>query len=242
MNGFSVIMALSASLGLGWTAVRMTPRLALETVDNGLAALAGALLGSRLGYVLAHWSYFQKQPLEFFQFWSGGLSGSGALMGGCLAVLLVSLLIHQHPGKVADRLLPLGAALVAGAWLACWISGAAYGRETSAWWGLPSADELGFYARRFPVQALGVLAALAWYALLESRQSLFDRLPAGSAASLWLLGTALSLFGLSFLRGDPARIVGSLRLDALGDLATILLAVLCLTSIWVARQRLMEAV
>lgn len=242
MNGFSVIIALSASLGLGWTAVRTTPRQALETVDNGLVALTGALLGGRLGYVFVHWTYFQDHALEFFQFWSGGLSGSGALIGACLAVLLVSLVVHQHPGKVADHLLPLGAALVAGAWLACWISGAAYGSQTNAWWGLPSTDELGFFARRVPVQALGVLAALAWYALLESRQNMLAQLPPGSTSTAWLIGTALVLFGLSFMRGDPAPILAGLRLDAWVDLAVVTFALACLFGILITRQRSLNAI
>lgn len=239
MNAFSLVIALSASLGLGWTAVRTPARLALETVDNGLAILVGALLGGRLGYAAAHWAYFRVQPLEIFQVWLGGLSASGALSGAVLALVVVSWAIRQHPGKVSDRLLPLGATLVAGAWLACWISGAAYGPETNTWWGLPSVDEQGLYAQRVPTQLIGVLAALALYAGLEAMQGpgrLLTRLPAGSAASLWLLGTALSLYGLSYLRVDPAQLLAGLRLDAWGALAVAALAVICFVCAWLARR------
>jgi phosphatidylglycerol:prolipoprotein diacylglycerol transferase len=237
VNAFSLLIAAGVGLGLGWTAARTSARLALETVDSGLVVLLGALVGGRLGYAAAHWTYFRLQPAEIFRVWQGGLSGSGALVGAALALLLAAWAFHQHPGRLADRLLPLGTALVAAGWLACWVSGAGYGGETNAWWGLPSADEQGLYAQRVPVQALGALAALAWFALLDAGQERLARLPAGSSAAAWLLGTALCLFGLSFLRADPTRLLDGLRLDAWGALGAALLAVIGLAGAWLARQR-----
>jgi len=150
---------------------------------------------------------------------------------------LVAWAVRQHPGHLADRLLPLGASLVAGAWLACWISGVAYGPETSAWWGLPAVDEQGLFLRRVPVQALGALAGLAWFALLEAGQRMLNQLPAGSCAGLWLLGTGLCSFGLSYLRADAAQHMAGLRLDAWGALGVAGLSILALFGAWLARHR-----
>ena len=237
MNTYSLLIAVSVGLGLGWTAARTPARLALETVDNGLAVLLGALVGGRLGFVVAHWAYFRTQPVEIFQVWLGGVSGSGALVGAFLALLLVAWVIRQHPGLMADRLLPLGAALVAGAWLACWVSGVAYGSETSAWWGLPAMDEQGLVLKRVPVQALGALAGLAWFVQLETGQKTLSQLPAGSSAAIWLLGTALCMFGLSYLRADSIQLLSGLRLDAWGSLGVAGLALLALLGAWLVRRR-----
>lgn len=240
MTVFSLAIASGVALGLFWTVQRSPPRQALFSMDSGLAALAGALIASRLGFVAAQWAYFRVNPDEIMQFWLGGLSGSGALVGGALAALLSAWLAGRQPGRSADLLLPLGAALSAAAWLACWLDGAAYGAQSPAWWALPAGDEWGLYARRFPTQLLGALLALGWYALLEAGQGAgrpLNRLPEGGLAAVWLLGSGLSLFGLALLRGDPAQLWAGLRLEAWAALGVCLLALLGLGWAWLAARQ-----
>lgn len=56
-------------------------------------ALVGAIVGSRVGYVIAHVSEFSG-PLEWFQIWNGGIS----LLGGILGAVAVNIPIMRRYG------------------------------------------------------------------------------------------------------------------------------------------------
>jgi prolipoprotein diacylglyceryltransferase len=185
--------------------------------------LGGALLGGRLVHVAAAWPYYSERLLDIPQVWLGGISGSGALGGGLLALILLAAYTHQNLGMLADGYLPLAASLAVSAWLACWVDGAAYGAETAAWWGLPARDEWGDLTRRVPLQMLAALLALAvfWYA--DHRR---DPKRPGQGASLGLSGLGLLLFGAALLRADPSPIWAGMRPEAWVGLGFALLATL----------------
>ena len=238
MQTFSLILGLGAALGLAATAWQSADKQAEGMVDAGLAALLGSLLAGRAAYVAAQWGYYQAHLAEIPQPWLGGLSASGALLGAMLGLLVLGLLTPRSsgasrssgaprsPGTLADALLPLLAALTVSAWLACWLDGTAYGPRAAAWWALEARDEWGQLAPRLPLQAIGALLALGWFGLLERFRPALAR--PGQLAGLACLGLALELFGLSFLRADPAPLWRSLRLDAWGALAAAAFALLWL--------------
>ncbi len=224
---YSVILALGACLGLAWIAMRSSQKLALRQVEAGMWALLGGLIGSRAGFVAASWPYFQDHILESLQFYRGGLGWPGALAGGLLALAAYGALNRIPLAGLADDMLPLLAAISVSAWLGCWASGCAYGMNSNAWWSLPSPDEWGVIANRWPVQALGALLTVALFALLELLAAEAEFKP-GYRAILSVLGLSLILLATAFLRGDPARLWNGLRLEAWAALAYSLLMLVSL--------------
>lgn len=237
MYTFSLIIALGSVVGLVWVAAQAPYRQALTRVNAGIWGCLGALIGSRLLYVAASWAYFQRHALESLQIFQGGLSWPGALAGAVLAVWVYAHLAHIPFLALSDALLPLGACLALSAWIGCWFEGSAYGPATSAWWGVPAWDEWGRMSFRFPTQVLGALYTLALLWLLEQPPRRVhagsDRMPAGQPAALALLGFALAMFLLSFVRADPGIHWLGLRLDAWAGVGFVSVAAWML---WRSRQ------
>jgi phosphatidylglycerol---prolipoprotein diacylglyceryl transferase len=223
---FSLLLGLSATLGLAWVAWQSPTRQVRRNVEAGLMALLGGLAGGRTAYALANWEYYQFHQREILEVYRGGLSASGALAGGCLAVLLLAALIHTSPGQLAGALLPLLATLAISAWLGCWLAGCAYGPRTTQWWGLPAWDEWGGRGARFPVQLLGALLALGWFWLLDRIRGKY--LSPSRAAILGVMSLSLQMLALSHLRVDPTVTWRGLRSDTWGALALTVFAGLAL--------------
>ncbi len=206
---------------MAWTAALAPNKHVAHWIDQGLWILFGALLGGRLVHVVSVWPYYVDRPQDIPQVWLGGLSGTGALAGGLLALGLLAIIIRQNLGALADRYLPLATALVVSAWLAGWADGVAYGAETAAWWGLPAIDEWGNLSRRAPLQMLAAILSLVvfWYA--DRRRH--PKHP-GAAGSLALSGLGLLIFATALLRADPSPGWVGLRPEAWAGLGFTLLA------------------
>lgn len=214
---FSLLLGLSATLGLSWVAWQSHARQARRHVESGLVALLGGLAGGRSIFVLANWEYYQFHQREVLDISQGGLSAAGALAGGCLAILLLAALTRTPPGRLAGSLLPLLTTLAISAWLGCWLAGCAYGPRTAQWWGLPAWDEWGGRGARFPVQLLGALLALGLFWLLDRARGKY--LSPSRAAILGVLGLSLQMLALSHLRVDPTAMWRGVRSDTWGALA-----------------------
>jgi phosphatidylglycerol:prolipoprotein diacylglycerol transferase len=232
---FSLIIGLGAIIGLAWITWLNPPvSNGLRIFNTGLWVLVGALAGGRAGFVLANWPYFQSNPGEALQIYQGGLAWPGAIAGGLLFLGLYALASRQSLGLLADGLLPLVVAITVSAWLGCWVDGCAYGPTVSSWWGIPARDEAGNLASRWPTQLIGALLTLGLFWLLDQRWFPNASLNArpGRVASLALLGLALHLLALSFMRVDPALVWGGLRIDAWAALALATSAALALFGLY----------
>lgn len=233
---YSVFLALSACLGLAWVAWRVGPKKALPRVEAGMWALLGALIGSRALYVAVSWLYYRDHLLESLQFFRGGLGWPGAMAGGLLALAGYAALTRTSLAELADDLLPLLLALSAGAWLGCWAAGCAYGMLSNDWWSLPAPDEWGVVANRWPVQIVGALLTVGWFALVE-RLAGAARLEPGYRALLSLLGLSLILLAVAWLRADPGFGWNGMRLEAWAALAYSLLALAGLVGLYFRQAR-----
>jgi len=211
MSVFSLFLSLGAVAGLLIVAVRAPKKLTTRYIDAGIGILLCAMVGSRLVYAFAHWSYYGTHVGEIFQVWLGGLTGSGAVVGALIGIIFLRLVQSFYIGPLADGLLPLLGAMSMAAWLGCWTDGSAYGAASTAWYALPVRDEWGRLALRVPVQLLGALPTLGLFAGLEQTRQWLRR--PGLEASLGLLGVALIALGLSLLRADPAQTWLGLRQD-----------------------------
>ncbi len=209
---YGILLSCCAALGLFLSEMLDKSDLP-HLIDGGLVIVGASLFGSRLSYVLVNFSYFQDHWLEIPQFWLGGLSWPGALLGSALSIFLIHWIWKQPSGELADSFLPLLGVLVVGIWLTGWGSGIGYGPRTDAWFGIPTPDLFGSIERRWPLPILGAFLSGAWSAIVI----LFPLKRQRSAGTRGLLG----LFGLlvinaviSFFRVDPAPWLLGLRMES----------------------------
>ncbi|RPI81132.1 MAG: hypothetical protein EHM41_21265 [Chloroflexi bacterium] len=232
---FALFLGAGTATGLIWSVLRAKEREIGSRLVDALLVLLGALALGRLVFTALTWEYFQAHLIEIPQVWLGGFSGPGALAGG-LIVLCLAAVVRQVPlGVLADTIAPLAVALAVSAWLACWSDGAAYGKPAESWFRMPARDEWGELSMRWPTQLTGAFIILAV-------SGLYDRFPPrhpspGLYASLVLLCLGISLFTLSFTRGDPALTWKGLRLDAWAGLFFTLIATSSLGIVAFRRRR-----
>lgn len=233
MSAYAFLIGIGASLGL-WRMLQRVPRWqASRWLNAGLYVLTCGLLGARTSYVLLHIGYYNQHLLEALQFWQGGLTWPGMVVGGLAALVGVALAWRVPLGQVADPLAAIIPPLAIAAFLACWFGGCAYGpaAPAQAWWGVPCRDEANLIAARLPLQPLIALILIVYYWRLETLR--FPREGHGQFASLVGFGLALNLLLVSVLRADPSPTWSGLRPDlwlALGLCAASLLS--CLLAFW----------
>lgn len=182
-------------------------------LDAGLGIIFTSLLSARAGFVLRNLVYFLEHPAQMPQFWLGGLSWPGALIGGGLAVVGIHLIWKEPLGELADQYLPLLGVMAFGAWLLSWGSGIGYGPEVEAWYGIPVQDLYGFSLNRWPLPILGAIINGGWTAGVILFPIKRQRDPGFRA----LIGVAglLAINGvISFLRVDPAPVLWGLRWES----------------------------
>jgi NAD+ synthase len=210
---YSLIISTAAAVGLGLSARLFRGRRAF-LVDVGGGVMLGALIGARLDHVLLHWAYFQARPEEIIQLWEGGLGWAGAVLGGTLVLVGLSLFSGRLLGTLMDALLPAAGITASGVWLAVWGTGSIYGPRTGAWWGLPAPDAFGVVDQRVPLSLLGAGLILLGTALI--RWIRFRPWLAWPGQRFLLLMTLIcaAAAGLSFLRVDPGPALWGIRRSA----------------------------
>ncbi len=189
-----------------------------ERADGLLAALIGGLIAGRILFVAANQAYFQENLSEIWQLGRGGTAYFGVLLGSIGAYGFWSrrrgLPFEENPGLLALTTAMLHAA----GWLACWLEGCGYGRETAlAWYAADLPDAFGVPAVRIQTQLAGLLLAglvggLAWR----------GRWPFWPTLAALLIVQALVSLG----RGDPVPELVGWRIDTLAAWSSALLIVL----------------
>ena len=87
----------------------------IHAYNIGLLVLIGAMIGSRIFYVIENLSYYLSSPLEIFAFWQGGMTSYGGLIFGIFFVWLYTrknaeirfLELLDHPTRENQKLLTL---------------------------------------------------------------------------------------------------------------------------------------
>lgn len=224
VNEFSFLLMLGGGIGL-W---RVSRQRELQWLDGAILTILCALMGARLGYVLINLAYFREVPEEILQFWLGGLSAPGAIVGALLGIGTASLLFRVPYLRMADRLYPLLPPLAVSVWLGCWLAGCAYGAVAQpGWLGVPAPDEAGWVTWRIPVQPLAALSLILFYALMEALIPIPR--PSGWLSSLALTWLTLVNLAASLLRDDPMPVWNHFRVDTWAYLGLELIFLSCFT-------------
>jgi phosphatidylglycerol:prolipoprotein diacylglycerol transferase len=233
LYSYTVVVGLGVLAGIGLAAWLERGHGRPDWFDGVLISLAAGLVGGRLGFVLSQWEYYEARWHEIGQVWQGGLSYHGALLAGMAALWLWWRARHQGQEAFAAYAEPLMPGFTLGnvfGWLACWLAGCAYGRESVGGFFVSDLpDSFGVYALRYQTQWLGMgLSLLVFLLLLALRR----RWPPAMLFWLALLGLSGGRVLVSLLRGDPAPQVGFIRLDTIIDGIVALISLLLLQYWW----------
>jgi len=219
---YAIILSAAAALGL-FLAWWLAEDRRTAILDAGSGILVISLIGARTGFVLRNLSFFLNHPWQIPQFWLGGLSWAGGIIGAGLALLGIHLIWKEPLGELTDQYLPLLGVMAFGAWLASWGSRIGYGPETESWFGIPVQDIYGFTLKRWPLPILGAVLSGGWITAIILFPIKRQR-PAGFRSLLGLAGIAAINGLISFLKVDPAPVLWGLRWESWFSLFVLLIA------------------
>lgn len=198
--------------------------------DLAFLVMICGILGARLLYVAANWSYFSQHALDIVRIDQGGLIFYGGFLLAALGVVVLARVRDVPLLKLFDftaSALPLGHALGR---IGCLLNGCCYGSVCDLPWAVNTAG-----AMRHPVQAYEAIFNLALFFVLRKR--LLKRGPDGWIIALYLLAYGAWRFIIEFWRGD-ARMAGAFGLNASQTLSLSLVVLgLALSLVLRARDR-----
>lgn len=236
LYSYTVFIGLGIALAIGLAAglERRGNQRLVGWFDGFLAALVVGIVGGRAVFVALNWSYYRENIREIVLLSRGGLSYYGALVAGLLALWLWTVWRQRSFGSYAGLLAPALALGSVFGWLACWLEGCAFGRETI--FGPLSADlpdSFGVHGLRFQTQLMSLIVCLLIVIIILGLRGRIQPL-----LIFWmtLLFLSAGRVVVSFFRGDEAPLVGQYRLDTLADAALILVSVVAILII-IARER-----
>ena len=186
---------------------------------TALVALAAAIVGSRIGYMLPRLDHFLANPALIPQIWRGGLAFFG---GVALAIPVTWWYVHRRSGDIARMIdatapaLPIGHAI--GRW-GNYFNQELFGRPTELPWALQVESHRipAHVSERFPqattfhptflYESLWNLALAATLIWIDRRQAARDgrRLRRGTLGFFYLVGYGIGRLGMEQLRVDTAE-------------------------------------
>jgi phosphatidylglycerol---prolipoprotein diacylglyceryl transferase len=210
LGGFSIktygfLIAIGFALGL-FIALREARRVGLSVDAIGDLAfyiLLGAIVGSRLYYILTNLDYFKQHPLDMFKIWEGGLTFFGGFM---LAVILCVWMIRKHHLPVWKTLDVFAPSLAVGVFfgrLGCFSAGCCYGKACDLPWAVTFTHPLTLARSGIalhPTQLYSALGAAITFILLYSlrkRKTFY-----GQLTLLWALCYSCERMITEQFRGD----------------------------------------
>lgn len=132
--GLLLAIAFLSAIGL---AVRRAKREGLDSqkiFDLCFYLVLGAIIGSRILFVVLNYRFYLDNPLQILKLWEGGLVYYGGMLG-TLVVGIWYMRRHKLPlWKLADIMAPSVALGQAIGRLGCFMAGCCYGRQTDVAW------------------------------------------------------------------------------------------------------------
>lgn len=207
-------LAYLAGFIFGWWYIKYLARklnmtITPQQIDDFLTwAIAGVLLGGRLGYVLFYMpSYYLQHPLEIFALWQGGMSFHGGLVGIIAATFLFARKQKLPALLLADLVAAAGPIGLGLGRLTNFINGELYGRTTDAPIGMifPRAgDNLPRHPSQLYEAGLEGIA-LFFIIFILMRFTSISRYH-GVIGGIFLSGYGLARFSIEFFREPDAQL------------------------------------
>jgi len=179
------------------------------------------VIGARVYHVITDYQRFEDDPWRAFQIWRGGLSIWGAVIGGAIAVIVITYR-RKLPTLVVMDCMSVGIVLAQaiGRW-GNYFNQELFGKPTTLPWALeidPShvAQLPAKYAKyttfqpTFLYESLACLAIAGILLLVEHRA----RLKLGQTFALYVVLYTFARFFFENMRIDPAHEIAGLRVNA----------------------------
>jgi prolipoprotein diacylglyceryl transferase len=184
------------------------------------------VIGARLYHVASDYQLFENDPLRAVQIWRGGLSIWGAVLGGAIAVVVITRRRHLDTLAVMDCMAPgIVLAQAIGRW-GNYFNQELFGKPSTLPWALeiaPAHRPAGYllsetFQPTFLYESLYCLAVFAALLLVERRV----RLKRGQTFALYIVLYTFGRFWFENMRIDTAHHIGPLRLNAWVSIAVFL--------------------
>ena len=208
--------------------------------DSLIWIVIGGIIGARLWHILTpslstgtSFSYYLNNPLAALDITRGGLGIPGAVIGGGLALYIVSNMKKQNFMVWADIVIPgvaLGQAI--GRW-GNFVNQELYGKPTDLPWAIfiepqnriPLGSTVEYYHPLFLYESLLNLANVLF--LLWLARKFADKLKPGDVFLSYLITYPIARFGLEYLRLDISEVVGmNINQTVMGAVAIISTSIL----------------
>jgi phosphatidylglycerol:prolipoprotein diacylglycerol transferase len=133
---YGLLVASGFLLGIWWTA-RIGRQEGLDTqavYDTAFWIVVGAIIGSRIAFIVVNYEYYLQNPVAMFKIWNGGLVFYGGAIGASTAALICAKKYNMDFWAFADAAAPGVALGHSVGRLGCFFAGCCYGIETSVPW------------------------------------------------------------------------------------------------------------
>ncbi|MFW6415309.1 MAG: prolipoprotein diacylglyceryl transferase [Thermodesulfobacteriota bacterium] len=224
--GFFIAAAFLLGLGIAAWQARIKGLDYSLVPDLGFYLIIGAIVGSRLFYILIHPQYFWEHPLYIVQFWKGGL----VFLGGAILAAVIGLVYLHHKKQPfwdwADAFSPGIAAGQAVGRIGCLMAGCCYGKTCSLPWALKftNPDSLAPTGIALhPTQIYHSLAGVITFSLLLFFRKKLQS--SGQLFALFMILYGIFRFGIEFFRGDYRGFVWIISTTQLLAMGLILLGI-----------------
>lgn len=202
LRWYSLIVVAAIAIGL-WVSAREAARkgfLKDDVYNAALVVILVGLVGARIFHVIDHWmDEYAADPIRALYIWEGGLAIWGGVIGGFIAVAIISFRRKWRLPRLLDALAPglvLGQAVGR---VACLITGDAMGKPTNGPLGFayvsPNAmvPQLGVYYT--PTPLFEIIMNLAIFSLLWRLRK--RNLPDGALVLIYLVLYSAGRFVIS---------------------------------------------
>ncbi len=192
-------------------------------------AVIGGIIGARLYHVVTDYQLFEGHWERTVQIWRGGLGIWGAVLGGAVAVLIVS---RRRPivfADIADSVVPgLAFAQAIGRW-GNYFNQELFGGPSSLPWAveISPAHRPAGYGQYATFQPTFLYESL-WCVALGFALLWVDRrwkLARGQLFALYAAGYTAFRFVMEEMRIDPAHTIGPLRVNAWVSIGVFVISV-----------------
>lgn len=202
-------------------------------LDLALFLIIGALIASRLYYVIYAWEFYKDNLVDILKIWQGGLAIHGALIGGFIAIFLYCRSKKQNFLLMADIfVVGLILAQAIGRW-GNYFNQEIFGLPTNLPWGIPidfanrpiKFSSFEFFHPTFLYESLGDLLIFFTLLFFSYKRLKANKWRAGNIFLLYLILYSILRFGLEFLRTDYSPLIFGVRWNqALSAIIILILA------------------
>jgi prolipoprotein diacylglyceryl transferase len=228
LHVYGLLLAVGVVVGT-WISERRWERWGHQRRELGdmiVVVVIAGVVGARLYHVATDYQLFENHWIRVFEIWRGGLSIWGVIIGGALAVIVMTRIRHVDTLGLMDAMTAgLIVAQAIGRW-GNYFNQELFGEPTRLPWGLeidrahrPAGyTQFTTFHPTFLYESLYLLIILGVLVAVERRFVL----KRGQSLALYLASYTFGRFWFENLRIDPAHTILGLRVNAWVSLLTCL--------------------